>query len=497
MQEKDLTRRQWMGTTAAAAVTLPFIRTVAAAADNQKATARKLTTGAPQIFIDDRDVANMDNIKRLFHDAEKFDGNPVIFPQQGKFPWDRAGGGPAASFIYDEEEKIFKCWFQGVIGDEEPDPRGGFKGYGPHTLNYATSEDGMNWVKPNLGLHEVLGSKDNNIVIPPTYHNGKDHWESVRKDPFDPDDSRRYKGFGWSSETGGLHSMWSPDGLNWSHSPGHVVPGGDAQSMMIDTLKKRYVAFVRGGAPTGVHTSDDFNTWSERDNGAINWKYPGSCYNMVGFVYGDTYLGWVSWFHAARDDPRFPNLDLHLLKSADGLHFDMVDQSMPVVPCGTYGEWDRYMTMLTGAPPIAVGKELFVYYRGFSRRHKPFGLPEFKDTIETGALGLAKLRLDGFSSLAAGFDGGKVTTKPFVCPGGTLNVNAKADYHARVAVEVLDRNGNTIKGFTVPDCIAVESDDVLAPVRWQSKQNLDELKGREISLRFQIVNARLYAYRIG
>ena len=30
---------------------------------------------------------------------------------------------------------------------------------------YAESPDGIHWVKPNLGLYEVMGSRENNVVL--------------------------------------------------------------------------------------------------------------------------------------------------------------------------------------------------------------------------------------------------------------------------------------------------------------------------------------------
>ena len=68
-----------------------------------------------------------------------------------------------------------------------------------HVQCLALSPDGINWERPSLGIHEALGSKDNNIVIPATHHEGQDHWETMLKDPLDPDPARRYKAIGWSS----------------------------------------------------------------------------------------------------------------------------------------------------------------------------------------------------------------------------------------------------------------------------------------------------------
>ena len=135
------------------------------------------------------------------------------------------------------------------------------------------------WERPCLGIHEALGSKDNNIVIPATHHEGQDHWETMLKDPLDPDPIRRYKAIGWSSydwdgPRSGIYSATSPDGINWSHSPEpifryHPRPGtrdlgpvGDAQSMMVDTERRRYVAFLRGVPERLMSTSEDFVHWS-------------------------------------------------------------------------------------------------------------------------------------------------------------------------------------------------------------------------------------------
>ena len=67
--------------------------------------------------------------------------------------------------------------------------------------------------------------------------------------------------------------MTSPDGLNWTHTPEPIYhmrprpgtddlgPVGDAQSMMIDTRKKRYVAFLRSSNRL-YGLSEDFVTWT-------------------------------------------------------------------------------------------------------------------------------------------------------------------------------------------------------------------------------------------
>ena len=69
------------------------------------------------------------------------------------------------------------------------------------------------------------------------------------------------------------------------------------------------------------------------------------------------------------------------------------------------------------------------------------------------------LRLDGFASLAASFDGGRVTTRPFALNGNELWVNAKADY-GQLTVELLDGEEKPIPGYAAEDAVAI-------PVRWR------------------------------
>ena len=455
---------------------------------------RRITTGAPQIFVDVTDVESSKDIQHLFHSAEKHPANPVLAPE---YPWERKNGAPTASVIYDADENLFKMWYYGIKGTKEGSPD-----YGPHTLCYATSTDGVEWDRPKLGRFEFDGSKDNNIVVPLDHHDGKDHWESVLKDPFDPDDSRRYKAIGWSSKTHALHTMTSPDGVNWTHSPGPVFTKvGDAQALMIDHVKQRYVAFIRSGDRL-YSTSEDFVHWSEKGVSVKAGRGEGgnTQYNHVGFNYGDVYLGFMSYFHRNKNWALFPRMDLRLLSSRDGLVYHKPGEEWrkrpPLVACGQVSQWDRWIVMLTGAPPIVVGDKLYIYYRGMARQHGPFDLEKGADSYYAGAIGLAVLRRDGFASLAAGFDGGQVTTTPFVFDGRTLTVNTKSG-PGDVRVEILDANDKPIAGYTKDECNPVTGDSVEHTVTWSGKQNLRELTGQPVKLRFHLANARLYSYTIG
>jgi hypothetical protein len=299
--------------------------------------------------------------------------------------------------------------------------------------------------------------------------------------------------------------MWSRDGLHWNHSPEpifhfHPRPGtndlgpvGDAQAMMVDTLKKRYVAFLRQSPNRVFSVSDDFVTWSRP---AISMKpskgeQRNTLYNHMGFVYGDHYLGQLSYLNLQDDTNTL--MDVRLITSRDGVVWERPETGKALIGVGDIGEWDRFNLRLTGAPPIRVGSKLYFYYRHTANRHIPY---VGKDTTDRGGgLGLAMLRLDGFASVGAGFDGGQLRTKPFRFAGSELQVNAKADF-GQLRVAVLDVKGQPLPGFTADDCLPMSADAVEQPIRWKDAKSLAQLQDRPICLRFHLKNVQLYAYRI-
>ena len=457
--------------------------------------------GVVQLFVDNDRVAVMQNIRRTYHSVEKHPQNPVIRKVE---PWE-AERGTWGSIIYDQEESIFKAWYGGESGRQKESIPGSLSPC--HVLCYATSRDGVHWDLPRLGMNDAFGTKENNVVIGDDRLDGLCHWESLHKDPFDPNPERRYKAIGWSSydwngPMSGIYSMSSPDGLHWNLSPEPIVhfhprpgtkdlgPIGDAQAMMVDTRKKRYVAFLRQSPNRVFSVSEDFVTWTPP---AISMKPRdgGSLYNHMGFVYGDHYLGQLSYLNQL--DNTNTVMDVWLITSRDGEVWERVDTGKPLIGLGDIGEWDRYNLRLTGAPPIRVGNKLYFYYRHTANRHTPY---VGKDTTDkAGGLGLATLRLDGFASLAAGFEGGRLTTKPFRFTGSELQVNAKANF-GQLTVEVLDEQGQPLPGFTDGDCLPLSADGVEQPIHWKESKSLAQLKDRPICLRFNLKNVRLYAYRI-
>src|SRR5262249_48193231 len=88
---------------------------------------------------------------------------------------------------------------------------------------YAESDDGVNWVKPNLGLHDYKGSKANNISA--VGEGCGIGFAGVMEDPEDPNPNRRFKllAHGTVGIEHGTVIYFSPDGLKWTPCPHNPV----------------------------------------------------------------------------------------------------------------------------------------------------------------------------------------------------------------------------------------------------------------------------------
>ena len=138
---------------------------------------------------------------------------------------------------------------------------------------------------------------------------------------------------------------------------------------------------------------------------------------------------------------------------------------------------------------------MWFYYTGLKWRDHPDDLKTGKLTEhpDSGAICLAKLRLDGFVSLDARGQEGTALTKPLVLDGRTLHLNLEAP-SGTVGVEVLDADGKeAINGFSAKDCLPVSGYYTEAELRWRDA-SLSTLAGKTVRLRFVLNHSSLYAF---
>lgn len=462
-----------------------------------------------QLFIDEWIVEETRNLGRTLNQPAKYAGNPLMFPL---YPWE--GRLELYGTVWREAETgQFRMWYTG-LGNMGVTPMGkrnetrwGFMGFDPEQLlystAYATSRDGIFWERPNLGLVEYEGSRDNNLVLLNAAGG------NVIRDPQDPDPARLYKSLfyesrdpdGTSNEGDGVSVAFSPDGLNWTKHPGNpvITRASDSHTLLgWDENHGQYVAYCRPsvheGDPTrriGRAVSRDFIHWSlprevvvpdEQDPPGLQF------YQMPVFKYEGLYIGQLAAYHTPPEEPHirfFGTIDIQLAASRDGIRWERVGDRKPFIPNGPPGSIDSGEVYVANAP-VPVGDELWFYYSPSAIEHGPTG--------RSGPICLAKLRVDGFVSVDAGEDTGTLVTRPFICEGDTLEINAQARC-GLAAVAVLDGEGTQYPGFGKIDCAVFDSDSVRHAVTWRHA-SLGSLKGKVIRLKFYLRNARLYSFQL-
>jgi hypothetical protein len=446
------------------------------------------------VFVDDTNIAAKSGVVRKLHSAKRRD-KPVIAADR---PWE---GGRVYTYgtpHFDEKAGEFRLWYNARLGRGNDHRVPELKIPNGDLVLYATSRDGVDWVKPNLGLFSFDGSRDNNIV-----HNL--HSPSVVVDPNEPDSAKRYKmaGVGWDPR--GYWGAYSADGLRWRNVPGNpILESSDTITATRDPATGEYFAFHKRGAEVRGHrrrtvwfaTSRSFEKWSEPrlilapdeedDRWVTNPTQRTEFYVMSGFPYGGGFLGLLSVFRLTKtNDSKSPEVSPHdgpieiqLAHSPDGRTWKRFEDRAPVIPLGKPGSFDGGAILGVSNPPLIYKDEMFVYYTAITTGHGG-AAPEKKISI-----GRAAWRLDGFVSLEAERVG-VVETKPFESRGA-LTVNADAS-RGSLQVEVLGATGKVLA-----QAERIFADSVRHQIRWRGGRALPE---GLIRLRFHLKNASIYSFR--
>ena len=476
-----------------------------------------------QLFIDGLVIDEEHGVTRNLNQPSKYVGNPIMIPL---YPWE--GRLELYGTVWREPNGLFRMWYQGLGGmgtpalDYDGSPLAKIPGqettwekFQPSNLLmnvcYATSDNGIHWERPNLGIEEYQGSRDNNIVILDA------GFGNVIKDTRDPDPDRLYKALFWESpdfdpsgkpNTGESVSVaFSPDGIHWTKYPGNPVLTRSSDTHMLlgwDELHGKYVAYPRpttreGDASRriGRSTSQDFENWTEIEEVLrpdSQDPFGMEFYGMPVFKYEDMYIGQLYALHARPEEVADPSqtrndsvIDVQLTSSRDGVIWERAGGRNAFIPNGVPGSIDSG-EIWTAKEPVIVENEIWFYYCAGAMEHGITG--------RSGPICLAKLRLDGFVSVDAGEDAGSLITKPFRCEGGPLEINASARGGV-VEVAVLDESGIQYQGYSRQECALFDGDSVDHCVTWREKLSLEELKGNTIRLKFYLQNASLYSFNVG
>ncbi|MGM0490939.1 MAG: hypothetical protein ACQESR_29800 [Planctomycetota bacterium] len=484
-----------------------------------------------ELFVDEALIGSLDGgARQVLHHPE---AKEVALTHDA--PWEGSGSGYHSVFYDPELDKYrmyYKAWHLEVAD--------GTLNTGSHPLYccYAESEDGIHWRKPNLGLVEFQGSKENNIVLAPATHgevtSDPGHVAVFRDDnPACPAEAR-YKAIVRSGKPHGLLVFQSPDGFHWSllHPQPVITEGAfDSQNLAFhDTHRGAYRAYWRvftagqadGTAwrPAGhrairTATSKDLIHWQpSRDLEYVDSPaehlytnvikpYSRAPHLLIGFPTRYVERGWSDSMRAlpelehreqrAKANQRYGTALTEglLMASRDGVTFKRWNEAFLRPGIERNGTWHyghqyiawhvvRTESRLKGAPDELSLYAVESYWTGAGSRLRRY-----------------TLRLDGFVSIQAPMSGGELITKPITFTGNALHLNFATSAAGGIRVEILDAEGTPIPGYTLDECRVVFGDTVDRVVSWESGSDVSDLAGRPVRLRFLLQDADLYALRFG
>ncbi len=500
-----------------------------------------------QLFADRRVIAHSRGVRLTMNPPYQTGEQNVVRDTW----WEQKPGSKIGGYsTVMREDGTFRLWYQ--FGhqyepwtkkgqDGQPKPKGDGRIEGGQSVLYTESEDGVHFTKPALGLHEFYGTKANNVVIP-GYVQGGHVWIDPNAPP-----EQRYRSQG--NGQGYLPFYASPDGIHWTETHRVVLTSTITDSSKVDGRSNvlwdvelgRYVLFTRLFFPaahstpkgSGVYRghravrrleSDDLVHWDnetlvlthdEVDLAAHTVDLPDQPpvdYNFATvFRYPDEYGLWfmlvTCYWHWYDRRPEGivhnsgynlgPNAnDIRLLVSTDGKRFEWLGGRAPFIRLGPAGRFDSRM-LHEMAYPIPMGNELWLYYAGRNSEHGPVpsdGLDPAATTARD-AISRAVMRRDGFVSADAEYPGGELTTPPLILEGDRLLLNMDTSGGGQVKVEIQDESGVLIAGYALSDARPLNGNAVAMPARWTDGDDIGQLAGRPVRLRFVMNDCKLYAFQ--
>jgi hypothetical protein len=467
-----------------------------------------------QLFVDDYLVEGLTNARRVLNPAVKISPDPIIRPDR---PWE-GNHLYGDKVILDPADGLYKLRYSAnqytmrrVDGKTVID---GYEGGTPSEIAFiclAVSRDGFHWEKPDLGLVEFRGSRQNNI-LPQEYL--MEYWFL---DAHEADPAKRYKGLKrvGTTRTPGMqfYLYYSSDGCHWTpYGPNPVIDTapkvgrwGPTSVMGWDPIRQVYAVHMENcfhrNSPIkrrliGRAESPDMIHWSEAETIIVPDEQDApdlEFYSLNVTSYAGLYVGLLWNFHsnAATHEPE-------VIFSRDGIHYER-RYRQPFIARGPQGSYDS-ASVFTDVP-IVVGDRILTYFTG--RNWRSIETLEELDGNGMAYIGLATSRLDGFVSV----DGpkntyGELVTRSFSFSGTQLHVNVASALQRAwgagpcdLRVEILEPNHEVLPGFALADADPITGSSLDHVASWKGNPDLGSLTGRAIKLRFYIRNARLYSFQ--
>ncbi len=445
-----------------------------------------------ELFVDYYLIDTFESAELRLHEPRN-EGIALKFDK----PWE---GGFSAYFTVIKDDDLYRMYYRGL-------PRIQQEGEDIAVTCYAESNDGIQWTKPNLGIFEVMGIQENNVILAnasPFTHNFCPFFDSKPGIP----ESEKYKAIAGNEKTG-LVAFISEDGIHWkklSDEPIFRKGMFDSQNVAFWSEHEQcYVCYFRTWTGEGYSGFRTISRTTSKD--FLNWIDP------VPMDFGDTpkehlytnathpyfraphiYIALPKRFFPDKaafseeiaksmvDNPgyRIASSDAVLMTTRGGNRYDRTFMEAFIRPGTAPQDWiARDNTPALGVVP-GNEREMFIY------RMSHYAQP-------TAHLTRYSLRLDGFVSVHAPYGGGELVTKPFIFEGSELEINFSTSAAGGIQVEIQAADGKAIPEFSLAECPEFIGDEIEHIVHWKNGSDISQFEGTPIRLRFLMKDADLYA----
>ncbi len=510
-----ISRRGYLGATATVLLVAPkmqgFLRADAA---SQKLSApssppiRSAHDQAPisvgtraQLFFDNKFIAKSSNVTITMNPPTK--RGPVLKPD---CLWEDFR--LTSYFTVVQDGELARMYYSCFAVDQWNNPDDPWNKHA--FLCYAESKDGLNWIKPELGIVEYEGSKKNNILLKSVVDG------TAFIDPTAPPE-RRYKILHTiGPHKGGLRVSYSADGIHFAtpKEPASPWTPDSQQNVFYDPALKKYVAYLRAFHDGGIDSKkrsvarvvlDDIEKpWDAKPQ--IVFSADGDDPADVDFYTNaavkypwadDAYLMFPAAYH--HFDPRFGNdglLDSSAAVSRDGIVWQRPDRG-PYVPLGEKGEWDESFVMM-GVGLIRRGDKIYQYYNGIDISHggtRKESKSGAQGRTRWGWMGVTEQRLGGFYSADFAYAGGSLVTPPLIFGGNQLQLNINTSSAGSANLALRQPDGQPVPGFSIDDCDEIMTNNVAHVVTWNGKSDVAALAGKPLRLQVEARSTKLHGFQ--
>jgi len=439
---------------------------------------------------------------------------PIIPPER---PWEAMG--LSVGFILQDGGK-YRAW--GSCQDRQ----------GKSYHCYFESEDGLNWQRPNLGIVEYQGNKENNLI--------EDAPGCVFVDPA-ADPAERYKGVSngeievaafrafikkhphrWEHRAlrkdagfiAALYGWVSPDGLHWTrraepftveHTDTQVIGTYDAARRKYRIYTRTYFVGPRSrrapADPVGMGWLGDARGAGRRSIGYTESDHFGDfpVSRLLLTPRSDMSPSELLYTNGYTTIPSAP--DHHLLfptvwdTSDDSTHLEMAASGdgrvwnwVPggrLMETGLFGRFDGGCIFWHPNLIELAGGDVALPYTGYEFPHK---YPRGAWSYRPGHAVWPKGRIVALEAA----EEGEFSTVSFLFPGRKLRINAVTKRAGRVLVAVTRRNGSFLPGRSFDDAVPIVGDQYRTPVTWKGGDDLGAEESEPIALKFRITKAKIY-----